>query len=53
MFSSLNERKIESVSEDQDADETDTTSEAKLNEEQKATLVAYDPASERYILKTS
>ena len=53
MFSSLNERKIESVSEDQDTNETDTTSEAKRNEEQKATLVAYDPASERYILKTS
>ena len=40
MFSSPNERKTESVNEDKD-------------EEQKATLVAYDPASERYILKTS
>jgi len=53
MFSSPNEKKTVSVSEDQDADEIDTTSEAKWNEEQKATLVAYDPVSERYILKTS
>ena len=52
MFLSQNERKAESVSEDQDAVETDTTSEAKLNEEQKDALITYDLASERYILKT-
>ena len=52
MFSSQNERKTECESKNQDAAETDTTSEAMLNEEQKAALVAYDLASERYILKT-
>ena len=53
MFSSPNEKRTESVNVDRDEDEIDTTSEAKQNEEQKTTLVACDPASERNILKTS
>ena len=52
MFPISNERKSEYVGKDQEASETDTTN-SRQNEDLNAELVAYDPASERYILKTS